>query len=415
MVQTKNQNLLALLELSPILVPYFLGFFVFRGFYSILPLYLQIKNGYTDTQIVEVWAIVSSIALFFGALSRIPAGIISDRIGRIKAIFSGYVLYFIALVIFLYFDDIFFSVLAFTIIRIALNLYAMTGRGIVSQALREKGLKNGLLSSMVGTGSLVGPIVLSYVLENHSPDAMIITVILVMAIDIVLFLIMLRLVPLFFGRISDESFELDLTPISRHNQFVFDGFKIPGVMQSIVLFMVAGFVYGLITSVYTIYAYNILGLSVSSVGLIVGLGSVTQILWAPLTGYLYMRFQDAKVRVFAWIGLFVASFLTLFGPVHYLFFFTGYLVLNMGNASFFTMEITRLGRIVKKEHFSLIFGTATTLVIMGNAVTNSISSILYNIQPNATFIVSTVLAGITMLFLLLSGKEEISSDELLSE
>ena len=219
--KVNNVQLLAFLELSPILIPYFLGFFVFRGFYAIFPLFLQIKNDYTDTEIVAIWALVSGLALFIGGLTRIPAGLISDKIGRKNAIFLAYIIYIIALVLLLMVDGIVSAIIAITLVRTGLNLYAMTGRGIVSGSHREKGFKNGLLSAMVGTGSLLGPIIFSFSLENFRPDFMLYIALTFIVIDSILFLVALKLVPKFFAKITDEEMEFDLKPIVKTRRFGF--------------------------------------------------------------------------------------------------------------------------------------------------------------------------------------------------
>ena len=400
--KVNNIQLLAFLELSPILIPYFLGFFVFRGFYAIFPLFLQIKNDYTDTEIVAIWALVSGLALFIGGLTRIPAGLISDKIGRKNAIFLAYIIYLIALVLLLMVDGIVSAIIAITLVRTGLNLYAMTGRGIVSGSHREKGFKNGLLSAMVGTGSLLGPIIFSFSLENFRPDFMLYIALTFIVIDSILFLVALKIVPKFFAKITDEEMEFDLKPIVKKRAKLFvPGFRVKGVMLSITYFFLAGIIYGLITTVYSIFGYNIMNISIFNIGLIVGIGAAIQIIWAPITGIFYMRFIDENVRILAWIGLTLASLLVFLGQFSLVLFIIGYMLLTLSNASYFTMEITRLGRLVDPKEFAIIFGTATSLSIIGSSFASYASNELYSLNPAYTFLLSTLMAFTGLLYLLI--------------
>lgn len=398
----KHNLKLALVEISPILIPYVLGFFVFRGLYVTFPIYLQLKEGYSETEIVNLWAIISTVALFAGGLTRIPAGILSDRIGRVKAISLGFLLYLLALSLLIFASGIWVYLVSITLVRMTLNLYAMTGRGIASASEREKGFKNGMLTSMVGLGSLLGPLVLSYSLDNFQPDTMLYIIVVFIGIDAVVFFIALKFIPILFKKISDTPMEFPLEKMSRKNVSARQYFKDRGVIKSISLFFATGIVYGLITVIFTIYGYNVLLIDITTIGLVVGIGALSNMLIAPIVGALYMRFLDEQIRLIAWFGIALASFITMFGQVSSLLFFTGYVLLSVSNSMFFTMEITRLGRIVKKEAFSIIFGTATTLVIIGSAISSSVTKVLYEIDTEATFIAAFGISLITFLVLLLT-------------
>ncbi|MCE7733799.1 MAG: MFS transporter, partial [Candidatus Heimdallarchaeota archaeon] len=298
----KHNLKLALVEISPILIPYVLGFFVFRGLYVTFPIYLQLKEGFSEAEIVNLWAIISTVALFAGGITRIPAGILSDRIGRIKAISLGFLLYLLALSLLIFASGLWVYLVSITLVRMTLNLYAMTGRGIASASEREKGFKNGMLTSMVGLGSLLGPLVLSYSLDNFQPDTMLYIIVVFIGIDAVVFFIALKLIPILFKKISDTPMEFPLEKMSRKNVSARQYFKDRGVMKSISLFFATGIVYGLITVIFTIYGYNVLLIDITTLGLVVGIGALSNMLIAPIVGALYMRFLDEQIRLIAWFG-----------------------------------------------------------------------------------------------------------------
>lgn len=401
-----NQFLVSFIEILPILIPYILGFFVFRGLYANFPIYIQLKLGLSEETTVEYWALISTVALFIGGILRIPAGIISDRIGRVRAFFLGYIAYIIALSILFLYDTLFSYIISISLIRSSLNLYAMSGRGIVSASEREKGFKNGLLSSMVGFGGLLGPLILALLLENYTPNSMITFTLVLILFDAFIFILALKFIPQIFKKKYKIDIELPLERIKSKQKNSLRYFKEFGVLKSIILFFSAGIVYGLITVIYTVYGYNILNMSIFSLGLIVGLGSLSNIIVAPITGMLYMQFKDENVRLFAWIGLLCASIIVSLGRISIVFFILGYFLMGFANSMFFTMEITRLGRIIQKDAFSIVFGTATTLVIIGSAISSSITKFLYSINSEATFYASFLLALITTIFLLSTHKKQ---------
>ncbi len=399
--------MISFVELSPILISYVLGFFVFRGFYANFPIYLQLKTGLSENEIVNYWSIISTVALFMGGISRIPAGIISDRIGRLKAIFLGYILYLFALFILFIYEGLFIYILSISILRMTLNLFAMSGRGIVAASEREKGFKNGLLSSMVGFGGLLGPLLLSLSLDRFDPDFMITITVFLILVDAFIFLISLKIVPIIFSKICTREMELPMERVHRGKSEALKYFKNKEVIKSISLFFSSGIVYGLITVIYTIYGYNVLKMDVVLLGLIVGLGALSNIIIAPITGMLYMRFRDENIRVIAWFGLVFATFIVGFGRISTSFFIAGYFIMGFSNAMFFTMEITRLGRIVNKEAFSVIFGTATTLVIIGSAIASSVTKFLYQIHTEATFYTAFIIASITFTLVIITYKKPV--------
>lgn len=399
-VQSDEYNAkLSVVELTPVLIPYILGFFVFRGFFSNFPLYLQIKYGLSEIEVVNDWAIMSGIALFIGALTRVPAGILSDKIGRKKAFMIAYVVYVIALLLILIFQVDFIFIIALSTIRFGLNMIAMTGRGVVSASFRDNGLKNGLLSSMAGLGAFLGPTILGWVLDNYPPDYIIYVSIVIIFADLLLFTLLLGIIPSFFAKIApDHKMDLNLNPIiTTKKGRDYTVLRDTGVQEAFFLFFTAGIIYGLITSVYTIYGYNVLGINLSYLGLIAGAGSLVSVFWAPTVGKLYQYVPDELMRLFAWVLILLSTFIMVLSSYSQIYFIIGYFLLSMGNSAFITMEITRLNKTIKVEQFSFVFGITSSLIIFGNSISVFISPIFYEISREGTFVASSVTAIVSFL------------------
>ncbi|MHA2099249.1 MAG: MFS transporter [Candidatus Kariarchaeaceae archaeon] len=399
----KSSTFLPLIELTPILIPYFIGFFIFRGLFAVFPIYIQLKQGLTDTEAVSLWATISGIALLIGAITRIPSGIVSDRIGRKNAIFIAYVSYILALFSIILFDNTLIYVFSITTVRVGLNFYAMTGRSVVSVSKREKGFKMGLIQSMVGLGSLMGPLILSYTLDNYSPNNMVWVALVFVLLDSLFFVISLKLAPIVFNWFSDEeeTMDLDLGPMKNGSILKYmSGFKRQGIIQSLIQFLSIGVISGLITSVYTIYGYNILDINLTLLGLIIGLSAGLHVIIGPISGKFYSSSNNKRISILVWVGLIGATTMISLSRTITLLFVIGYLIMTASNATFLVTEITQLSYKVKKEEFSLVFGMASTLVLFGSAVANYISPYFYDIVPEGTFIFAIFLSVLSFLLVL---------------
>ncbi|MHA2504568.1 MAG: MFS transporter, partial [Candidatus Kariarchaeaceae archaeon] len=374
MEQEQSNPKLTLFEMTPVMVPYFIGFFVFRGVFVNFPIYLQITQGYTELEVVNIWAIFSGVALLMGALTRMPAGLLSDKIGRMRAYMLAYATYFIAMVMILFTTNNAVYLVLLTMIRLGLNLIAMSGRGIVSLATRDRALKNGLLSSMVGLGSFTGPTLLGFVLDNYPPSYFVWITVAVLVIDLVLFLFVLQFTR---SELKDRGIDSDISfnKIERTQPVEYRAsLRAPRVQAIFALFLLQGLVFGFISSVYSIYGFNVILLNATIIGAVTGLGSLVQAIWAPITGRLYTFIHPQKLRLVGWTFVLLSGISASLSWVHPLFFLASFFILNFGNATYSTVEITKMANLVSKREFSFIFGIATSLNILGTSIAGFASS-----------------------------------------
>lgn len=395
------------LEFSPILIAYIIGFFTFRGFYAEFPIYLQLKFNLTDHEVVDTWAIIGGVGLFIGGLTRIPAGLISDKIGRINALILAYLMYIVTLLLILMFPITPIYILALSLLRFGINMFAMTGRGIVSKSKRDQGLKNGLLASMDGIASFSGPIVLAYALDHYQPDSIIYITITLIIVDFLVFTIALRLVPFIFKNLHpNDEMDLNLDKFSRQSKLQpREILTQNGIPEILFLFFSLGLVYGLVLAIFSIYGYNVLHINLSILGVIIGSGALIPIIWAPIVGFLYKYVRNEFMRLFSWILLLVGSMFLILSQINNLFFVTGFLLIYAGNSAYFTMEITRMNQDFESQNFSFVFGMASTLMIFASSLATFISPILYKWSPEGNFIASGIISGISFILVLFTTKK----------
>ena len=397
----------SILELSPILIAYVVGFFTFRGFYANFPLYLQLKFDLNDQQVVNTWAIISGVALFIGGLTRIPSGIISDKIGRVNALIMAYSIYIATLLLILFFPIDPIYILGVSLLRFGNNIYAMTGRGIVSRSKRDIGLKNGLLGSMNGIASFSGPIILAYSLDHYPPDTIIYVALTFIILDFVIFTLALRLIPHFFKKFHpDDEMDLDLSKVKRDSKLrPIKNLTQDGIPEILFLFFTTGLIYGLVITIFSIYGYNVLHINLSVIGVIIGSASLIPVIWAPLVGVLYKYMRHELMRLFSWSLLFGGSMLLVFSRTSIVFFIIGFLMIYAGNSGYFTMEITRMNQEVELENFSFVFGMASTLVILAGSIASFISPPLYAWSAEGNFIAAAVISAISLTLVLFTTKK----------
>ncbi len=393
-------GILAVVELTPLLIPYFLGFFLFQGLNAAFPLYLQLRLGLSEQEVVAMWTSINSVALLVGAFTRIPAGLFGDKVGRQKALFIGFGLYFISIAILWNSTSYLAIAVAISLIRVGVNLYAMSGRATVSRAKRDKGFKNGILTAITGLGGFVGATALTAILDFYPPEYIIILTFLLILGDLFFFILSLSIIPRFFAKITngEEKLDLDLYSTTKiRDQLSLEAFRRPGIYKSFMRFLAVGIIIGLIRPVYPIYGKNVLSLTASTIGLAIGLSSLAQIIWAPIIGKALRKYSADSVANVMALGFSISALILLLSRVSPLFYVLSLLILTMSTSGFFTADITRQGQIVKRNEFSLIFGTASTLVFIGSSVSSYVSGLLYQIGPEVSFFTALFISLIVLL------------------
>ncbi len=376
----KNQKtyLETTIEMLPILIPYFLGFFIFHGLRSAFPLYLQFKFHFTEAQLVQIWGLISGTSLLVGGLTRVPAGITADRVGRRRTIYLGMLLYGSSILTLLFLTNIIGWIIGFAVIRISTNLIAMAGRSSVTDVNDQRAFRNGLLSSMVGVGGFLGPFFLNGLIMFFPPDYMVISLLLLIAIDFLIF----NLISFIMER-NYPNHETKRLLGKKESKFNWETAKIVfsrALVPSIVMFTIAGIIGGINVAVQSVYGYYRVHLTAIEIGTIAGIAVGINIIFSPISGIIAQKTNE-KATILVGQAFFALCGLTLslFGQ-NVIFFLIGYIFWGLAISFYYVADITRIGNVVPKEAFSVQFGLLTSLVILFQSVGSYLGSFLYTIN-----------------------------------
>ncbi len=391
----KSEIITAFLDMLPMLAPFFLGFFLFQGLRASFPLYLQVKFGWDELTTVGVWSVISGSTMFVGAISRIPSGVIADRIGRLKAIYLGLVGFVLALFTLWTSTSIMLYLIGFLIIRIAMNLIVMASRGAVPDVPRGVGIKNGFLASMVALGGLVGPFLLTSILTWFTPDSIFLAMFLVIGLDLVVFqgIIIFSRVKLRFDIVKAHRIMLG-SKKSQLNLGAARELLSPYVLPSLVLACLIGFISGLFITIQPIYGYYRVKLSFLEIGLLFGISTGLNVVSSPVIGALSGRAKEKPWVVISFLLLSLVTTLLYLWGQNYWVFVTGSLLFILGVNIFLVSDITRIANGTRKEYYSIIFGFDSMLIMLFNAFGSFATQRLYSISPQIPYITAAVLGFI---------------------
>jgi len=93
--------------------------------------------------------------------------------------------------------------------------------------------------------------------------------------------------------------------------------------------------------------------------------------------------------------------LSLYIPV---FFYMALFVMNLGLSSYYTIEITRLARLVESQEFSFTFGLASSMVIGASAIAGYISPLLFSISPEMNFYTASLATIIALGIIIVNSR-----------
>ena len=144
----------------------FIGFFFWGGFRTIFPFILT-NLGYSSQEIASDWAVVFTIALFTGGfLTRIPMGIVSDKLSRKQGLLFGTSLSLLSIFLMGFSSNIVVLGILLALLRTGTHIFPLTTRGYSNETNPKKQSKlNGYVLIGTDIASFVGPILLGLFLE----------------------------------------------------------------------------------------------------------------------------------------------------------------------------------------------------------------------------------------------------------
>ncbi|MHA1400195.1 MAG: MFS transporter [Candidatus Heimdallarchaeaceae archaeon] len=396
-------------EIVPFLVSQFIGFFVLMALQQLYPLYLQKVTSMPASEIVLKWGIIVSVYTFAGIVARIPTGWFLEKAGRKLTVILSFILMIIAVGGLIFTTNIILISLLFILLRFSNNMYSLSSRLLVSDLRSKyKGLYNSLTSSFGRLGNLIGTVGLGFVLDFLPPIFLLIAILIVAIIGMIIFRLLFiegKAEMRHFTRRIDikqgkkPKFELSLLT---SGTFLFFSFT----------FALFGVITGLTNPLFSLYGKNVLNLSESLIGMLLGLSQLSFIVLSPFIGW----FISSKPRMI-YPMLLVASILTTLNLLLFYFFYdlvsiyaVFLFVKNIGQAFFFPVVFTIFTFKLPKEHFSLLYSITTTLFFLGYSATSFLAGVLYNQAYNLpwfyAFLVGLVLTLSIVLFMIFHKEKE---------
>ncbi len=396
-------------ELVAFLTSQFVAFLVFMSLNQIFPLYLQKSTGLSQDEVYIKWGIIVAAYTFGGIITRIPSGYLIERFGRRMLIISSYVVMTLAVGGLAFTENTILLAILWIVLRSSNNIFGLSSRSLISDLeTKYKGFYNSIISTSGRFGSLIGTISLGILLDFFNPIVMLIFVFVLSIVGVILFIVIFTKgggEEKHIGRRKDfengEKTKLEIHHFS-NKTFIF----------FFIAFLIFGLMEGFTNPQFSLYGYNIIGLSESLVGTIIGLSNISFIIIGPIIG-LAISFRKQIIEIILLVACVLISinFLLIFlMPFNQIMFIVFLFVRSAGHALFFPIVMTILTSELHKKHFSILYSVITTAFFLGISGTSYTSGVLLNIDVTyfwlSSFITSVVLVFVILTYLIINKRRE---------
>ncbi len=176
-----------------------------------------------------------------------------------------------------------------------------------------------------------------------------------------------------------------------------------------VAFVIFGIMEGFSNPLFSLYGKNVINLSDSLVGTLIGLSNLSFIIIGPILG---LAISDSKKIVNVLLVtapiLIASNFLMIFlFPSNQIVYTVFLFVRNIGHAMFFPVVMTILTSELSKDLFAVLYSVITTAFFLGIAGSSYFSGILYTrdiTYPWLSSLVTAVLLILLMIFYILYNR-----------
>ncbi len=260
---------------------------------------------------------------------------------------------------------------------------------------------NSLISSFGRLGNLIGTVGLGFVLNYLPPIVLLIVIVVVAIVGMIVFKLLF-----IEGKAELRHFtrRIDLKQGKKKAKFKFKLLTSQIFLFFSFSFALYGVIAGLTNPLFSIYGKNVLNLSESLVGTLLGLSQLSFIVISPFVGLLVSKRPNLTYYL-----LLIASILTTFNLLLFYFYYesvalyaTFLFVKNIAQALFFPVIFTIYTFKLPKEHFSLLYSISTTLFFLGYAATSYVSGVLFNINYNLPWLYASIVGILLILSIIVA-------------
>jgi predicted MFS family arabinose efflux permease len=263
---------------------------------------------------------------------------------------------------------------------------------------KYKGFYNSMISTAGRFGSLIGTITLGVLLDFFKPYIMLVFAGILAVIGVIVFLYV------FIEGKGEDRFK-------KRQEVKWAGNKVrikrKDFLNSIFIFfffafVIFGIMEGFSNPLFSLYGKNVIHLSDSLVGTLIGLSNLSFIVVGPILGLAIS--DDKKIINSLLIAapiLMACNFLMIFlFPSNQVVYTVFLFVRNIGHAMFFPIVMTILTSELSKDLFTILYSIITTAFFLGIAATSYFSGLLYTTNITYPWLSSLVSALVLILVMM---------------
>ena len=344
----------------------FIAFFYYGGFRTIFPFILEYFN-YSESQVVENWAFILTFGLIIGFFTRMPMGIVVDKISRKNSLVIGIIICSLSITLMLMTSEILMLAILFGLIRTGTHIFPLLTRAYVNETPADKqGRLNGFMLISANLAGFISPILLTILLSISF-------IWLVIFSNIVLYVVLLF--PL-----------LSVPKKSKRKQFSVKKILMKSIKElvkfkkAIFIMVLAGPINGVHNYMQVPYALYVLHLSHSLTSFVIGLVSINNIFFIVASGELINKLGVRKM-VYLGSGLILSgAILISLLPTNVLTFAFGQMLIGGGILLNINSTVTLVTLRSSTETASTSFGGVSSFFFLGTSLIPFLAKDLYMVN-----------------------------------
>lgn len=342
----------------------FLGFYLFGGIRTIFPLFLELHLNHSETAVIIEWGFIFTIGQLIGFLTRIPMGIMVDRVSSIQSLRIGLLLSLIAIISMIFTDNIVFLALLFGLLRTGTHTFPLISRNYVAETdPKHHGRLNSYIFLAGNIGGIISPIILTFLLEISAS--------LMIAITSLILITTL----FFFNFLVPR--EEPFSNISLKIQLIISIKDIVQMKMIVLIYTITGIFSGIFITLQVPYAHYVLLLNPTFVGILVSFIQFLNLFLILLGGELIDRTNSKAGLLVGTIVEVMGVFCLLINTHDVIIFLLSQVLLQAGNSTMMTAATTHISHHTTKIAFSTTFGAITGMFFLGSALMPDLASNLF--------------------------------------
>ena len=370
----------------------FIGFFFWGGFRTIFPFILT-NLGYSSNQIATYWSVVFTIALFTGGfLTRIPMGILSDKLSRKQGLLFGTGLSLFSILLMNFSSNIIILGILLALLRTGTHIFPLTTRGYSNETNPKKQSRlNGYVLIGTDVASFVGPILLGFFLEISLRTLIIFSCSLLLLVSLIL------------NYLTPKKLKRKDLPVIKI--FVQSIKELSQIWKMIGVFLIIGLINGIYGEILVPFASTTLNLSNIVTELYVGVIQVTSIIFILISVRLNRRYGLFYLIISGILFILTGAIVIYIGQLNVITFVVGSMLISGGVQVNINSLVTSVTLTASKETAATSFGIASGCFFLGASFIPIFAGYLFNINPFYPYIVM-IFISVFVLFLVIYLKGE---------